>query len=101
MLMLERRVVSELTTTDDPALRARIAQWVNGSLRDMSDVLRLGVVLETLLLTVWVTVRRPAELHGLLGWLDRCPIALLRSYTRLFRSLVLFGELELSSLGDR
>jgi hypothetical protein len=32
----------------------------------------------------------------MLSWLDRCPIALLRSYARLFRSLVLFGELELS-----
>ena len=96
MLMLERRVVSELTSSEDPALRARVAQWVDGSLRDMSDVLRLGVVLETLLLTAWVTLRRPTDLRGMLSWLDRCPIALLRSYARLFRSLVLFGELELS-----
>lgn len=96
MLMLERRVVDELTSSEDPAVRARVAAWVDGSLRDMSDVLRLGVVLETLLLTAWVALRRPDDLQGMLSWLDRCPVALLRSYTRLFRSLVLFGELELA-----
>ncbi len=97
MLMLERRVVRELTTSDDPEVRAGVERWVDGSLRDMSDVLRVGVVLESLLLTAWVAVRRPPDLDPLLRWLDQCPVALLRSYARLFRSLVLFGELELSA----
>lgn len=95
MLKLERRVVADLTTSTDPQLRARVEAWVDGTLRDMSDVLRLGVAAESVLFAAWVAVRRPADLHGLLRWLDRSPISLLRSYPRLFRSLVLFGELEL------
>lgn len=96
MLTLERRIVSDLTTTDDLALRAEVERWVDGTLADMSDVLRLGVILESVLFTAWAAVRRPDDLHGLLAWLDRSPISLLRSYPRLFRSLVLFGELELT-----
>jgi hypothetical protein len=95
MLKLERRVVADLTTSTDPALRAAVEQWVDGTLRDMSDVLRLGVAAESMLFSVWTAVRRPADVHGLLAWLDRSPVSLLRSYPRLFRSLVLFGELEL------
>lgn len=95
MLPIERRVVADLTTTTDPDVRARVEAWVDGSLGDMSDVLRLGVIAESCLFTVWAALRRPADLHGLLGALDRSPVSLLRSYPRLFRSLVLFGELEL------
>jgi hypothetical protein len=97
MLKLERRVVADLTTAADPEVRAQVERWVDGTLRDMSDLLRLGVAAESVLFSAWVAVRRPANLHGLLGWLDRSPIALLRSYARLFRSLVLFGELELAA----
>jgi hypothetical protein len=96
MLPLERRVVADLCTAADPELRRRVEAWVDGTLRDMSDVLRLGVLAESLLFTLWAAVVRPADLHGLLRWLDRSPISLLRSYPRLFRSLVLFGELELA-----
>lgn len=96
MLPIERRVVADLTQSTDPVLRRRVHDWVDGTLHDMSDVLRLGVAAESLLFTVWVGLRRPHDLHGLLGWLDRSPISLLRSYPRLFRSLVLFGELELA-----
>lgn len=96
MLPLERRVVADLTTSTDPEVRRQVEAWVEGTLRDMPDVLRLGVVLESLLFSVWVAVRRPADVHALLKWLDRSPISLLRSYPRLFRSLVLFGELELA-----
>lgn len=99
MLTLERRVVADLTTTTDPELRREVERWVDGTLRDMADVLRAGVALESALFTAWVAVRRPADLHGLLDWLERSPISLLRSYPRLFRSLVLFGELELAGSG--
>jgi hypothetical protein len=95
MLPLERRVVAELTTATDPVVRQQVAAWVDGSLGDMSDVLRLGVMAESVLFTVLVALRRPTDLHGLLEALDRSPVSLLRSYPRLFRSLVLFGELEL------
>lgn len=96
MLPFERRVVAELTLSADPALRTQVEAWVGGTLDDMSDVLRLGVMAESLALTAWVWVRRPASLESLLSWLDRSPISVVRSYPRLFRSLVTFGELELS-----
>jgi hypothetical protein len=96
MLPLERRVVADLATTTDPELRQRVEAWVDGTLRDMSDLLRLGVAAESLLFAAWAAVRRPDDLLGLLHWLDRSPVSLLRSYPRLFRSLVLFGELELA-----
>lgn len=96
MLPLERRVVADLVTTTDPELHARVEEWVDGTLRDMSDLLRLGVAAESVLFSAWVALRRPDDLHGLLRWLDRSPVSLLRSYPRLFRSLVLFGELELA-----
>lgn len=97
MLKLERRLVAELTTSADPAIRQQVERWVDGSLADMAEVLRLGVLLESLLLSGWVALRRPADLRGLLAWLDASPVSLLRSYPRLFRSLVLFGELELGA----
>ncbi len=96
MLPFERRVVADLCTASDLELRQRVERWVDGTLSDMSDLLRLGVMAESLLFTLWAVVARPADLHGLLGWLVRSPISLLRSYPRLFRSLVLFGELELA-----
>lgn len=101
MLKLERRVVADLTESADPQLRQVVEEWVDGTLREMSDVLRLGVAAESVLFTVWATLARPRDLHGLLGWLDRSPVSLLRSYPRLFRSLVLFGELELGPQGAR
>jgi hypothetical protein len=96
MLTLERRVVADLTTATDPELRRQVERWVDGTLREMSDVLRVGVALESLLFSVWAAVRRPRDLHGLLAWLEGSPVSLLRSYPRLFKSLVLFGELELA-----
>ena len=96
MLPLERRVVADLTTTGDPELRRRVEAWVEGTLREMSDVLRLGVAAESAVFTLWAAVRRPDDTRGLLAWLDASPVSLLRAYPRLFRSLVLFGELELA-----
>mgnify|MGYP001302912665 FL=1 len=101
MLKLERRVVADLTESADPELRQAVERWVDGTLREMSDVLRVGVAVETLLFSAWVAVARPRDVNGLLSWLDRSPISLLRSYPRLFRSLVLFGELELGPQGAR
>jgi hypothetical protein len=95
MLKLERRVVADLITSPDGELRQRVEAWVDGTLRDMSDVLRLGVAAESALFSAWVALRRPPDTLALLGWLERSPVSLLRSYPRLFRSLVLFGELEL------
>ena len=101
MLKLERRVVADLTESADPELRQAVEAWVDSTLVSMSDVLRLGVAAESMAFSAWVAVARPGDLHGLLGWLERSPISLLRSYPRLFRSLVLFGELELGPQGAR
>lgn len=101
MLKLERRVVADLTESGDPELRRAVEQWVDGTLRAMSDVLRLGVAAESVLFSAWMLVARPQDVHGLLAWLERSPVSLLRSYPRLFRSLVLFGELELGPQGAR
>ncbi len=101
MLSLERRVVADLTQSTDPHLRQEVERWVDGTLAEMSEVLRLGVMVESALFSAWAGLARPSDLHGLLGWLDRSPVSLLRSYPRLFRSLVLFGELELGPQGAR
>ena len=101
MLSLERRVVADLTQSTDPGLRRAVERWVDGTLSEMSEVLRLGVMAESVLFSAWVRLARPRDLHALLEWLDRSPVSLLRSYPRLFRSLVLFGELELGPQGAR
>lgn len=98
MLPLERRVVADLTTAEDPQLRRRVEAWVDGTLREMPDVLRLGVAALSAAFTAWAVVRRPPDTRGLLAWLDASPVSLLRSYPRLFHSLVLFGELELEGV---
>jgi hypothetical protein len=100
MLPLERRIVSTLTTSADPVVRAQVEGWVERSLAGMPDGLRLGVRLESWLFTIWAALSRPAELHGLLVWLEHSPIGLLQAYPRLFRSLVRFGELELEALPE-
>ena len=101
MLPLERRIGSTLTTTSDPAVRADVEGWVERSLAGMPDGLRLGVLLESWLFTVWVRLTHPDDLHGLLAWLEHSPVGLLQAYPRLFRSLVRFGELELEPAPPR
>ncbi len=95
MLPFERRVVAELTTAQAPEHRRAVQDWVDACLADMPDVLRLGVAAESVAFGLCVALLRPRRLDGLLRWLDRSPIGVLQSYPRLFRSLVLFGELEL------
>ena len=95
MLDTERRVVQALLDSDDPAHRARVEAWVEGSLDDMPELLRLGVLAESVgfaALRRLLPGRSDAELLGLL---ERAPVGLLRQYPRLFSSLVRFGDLEL------
>lgn len=96
MLRIEREVVHALLDTDDGEHRARVEAWVEGSLDDMSEVLRLGVKAESVLVAAWQRLRRPG-LEALLDSMERSPIGLLAQYPRLFRSLVLFGDLELAA----
>jgi hypothetical protein len=95
MLRFEREVVATLLTVPDPATRSAVEAFVEATLDDMPEHLRAGVMAESLafgtLARVW-----PGDLRGLLAWLERNPIGLVRQYVRLFRSLVLFGEQELA-----
>jgi hypothetical protein len=95
MLGFERDLVATLTTTRDPAIRARVESWVDGSLRTMPEVLRLGVVAETLAFGTLARARGGAT-PSLVASLAGSRIPLVRQYVRLFRSLVLFAEEELA-----
>ena len=95
MLGFERRFVRALVASDDPAVRGRVETWVDGSLRTMPQHLRLGVLGETLLLSGWTSVAR-RDVATLPATLERSPLMPLRQYVRLFRSLVLFAEQELT-----
>jgi hypothetical protein len=94
MLDFERQLVATLTGADDPGLRARVAGFVEGSLRAMPEHLRLGVLAESVAFATWAKLRPTDDLAGRL---ERSPIALVRQYVRLFRSLVLFAEQEMAT----
>ncbi|MGH2685986.1 MAG: hypothetical protein ACRDJP_11030 [Actinomycetota bacterium] len=94
MLRFERQVVATLLTVPDQPIRDAVEEFVEGTLRDMPEHLRAGVMAESIafgtLARLW-----PGGLTPLLGWLERSPIGLVRQYVRLFRGLVLFAEQEL------
>ena len=101
MLQIERQIVGHLTESSDPQLRRAVEEWVDGTLREMAEPLRLGVLVESVVFSVWAAVARSADVGALLRWLEGSPVSLLRSYPKLFRSLVRFGELELGPEGAR
>jgi hypothetical protein len=94
MLGFERRMVAALTTSPDPVLRAGVEGWVDDTLRDMPEHLRLGVLVESVGLGLWSRVR-PADDRALLQSFERSPLWPVRQYVRLLRSLVLYAENEL------
>jgi hypothetical protein len=95
VLGVERRVVRALIQSGDSAHRARVEAWVAGSLDDMPELLRAGVLAESIAFAAWARLRR-RPVAVLLDDLERNPIGLVRQYPRLFKSLVLFGDLELA-----
>lgn len=98
MLGFERRMVAALTTISDPALRAGVEGWVDDTLRDMPEHLRLGVVVESIGLALWARVRAvgaTADDAALLRTFEASPLWPVRQYVRLLRSLVLYAEYEL------
>jgi hypothetical protein len=95
MLRFERQVVATLLTVPDQPTRQAVEEYVEGTLADMPEHLRLGVVAESVAFGALARVWR-GDLASLLRWLERNPIGLVRQYVRLFRSLVLFGEQELA-----
>ena len=96
MLDFERELVAALVTTPDPRLRRDVEAFVEGSLDDMPEFLRLGVLVETVAFATLAKATRARDLLALFDRLERSPIPLVRQYLRLFRSLVLFAEQELA-----
>ena len=96
MLGFERRIVAALTTVTDPDLRAGVAAWVDDTLRDMPEHLRLGVLAESIGLGLWATVRGTAD-AALIDSFEASPLWPVRQYVRLLKGLVLFAEHELSA----
>ena len=97
MLGFERELVAALVTTPDPAVRREVEAFVEGSLDEMPEFLRLGVLAETLGVATLARLRRDRDLLALVDLLERAPVPLVRQYVRLFRSLVLFAEQELAT----
>ncbi len=96
MLRVERDVTRALLGDADESHARAVEAWVEGSLDDMSEVLRLGVLAESMLVATWLRLRPSTPVLTVLGTMERSPIGLLQQYPRLFRSLVLFGDLELA-----
>jgi hypothetical protein len=94
MLGFERRMVAALTTSPDPALRAGVEGWVDDTLGDMPEHLRLGVLAESIALGLWSRLR-PSDDAELVRSFERSPLWPVRQYVRLLRSVVLYAENEL------
>ena len=94
MLWFERQVVDRLVTTPDARRRRDIESYVDGSLRAMPEHLRVAIGGASVVLGGWARAFRPDSAR-LVRSLDTSPIAPIRQYVRLFRSLVLFAEQEL------
>jgi hypothetical protein len=96
VLEYERKVVDALSTTTDPEARTAVVAWVEGSLRAMPEVLRAGVALGSVVLGAWAAITGK-EGRRLIDALEASPLPPVQLHLRLLRSLVLFGDLELSS----
>ncbi len=105
MLWFEREVVGALVGSPDPAVRSGVEAFVDGSLRDMPEHLRTGVVGESILLGTYVSGLRavgrlpaddPHALTRLLDGWEASRIGVLRQYVRMMKSLVVFAENELA-----
>lgn len=103
MLWFEREVVAALVGTDDPGVRSSVEAFVDGSLRDKPEHLRLGLAGESILLGSYVTALRAlGRLDGddalaarLDAW-ETGPIGVVRQYVRAMKALVVFAENELA-----
>jgi hypothetical protein len=109
MLWFEREVVRALTESPDQPLRSSVEAFVDGTLRDWPEHLRLGVAGESVLLGGYVAVLRRTgrlarddreALANLLESWEHHPIGLVRSYVKAMRSLVIMAENELVPEGS-
>lgn len=104
MLSFEREVVQALGTAPDEETRSAVEAFVDGTLRAMPEVMRWGIVAETMmfgsyakLLAVGGRIDGQEDVRELLDRWETSRIGVVRQYVHLFRSLVLFGESELAS----
>ena len=95
MLDFERELVAALASTAEPSRCARISSFVEASIDDMPEFLRLGVLVQSIAFAAYAKVRR-GPLLALVATLEASRIGVIRQYVRLFRSLVLFAEQELA-----
>jgi hypothetical protein len=103
MLSFEREVVEALGTAPDEETRSAVEAFVDGTLRAMPEVIRWGVVAETIvfgsyarMLAAGGRVDGRDDVRKLLDRWESSRIGVVRQYVHLFRSLVLFGESELA-----
>jgi hypothetical protein len=96
VLPYEARVVDALSTSVDPGRRAAVADWVDGSLRAMPELLRAGVAMGSILLGAWASATGKRG-DDLIRALETSPVPPVRQHLRLLRSLVVFGDVELGS----
>jgi hypothetical protein len=102
VLWFERQLVRSLVRPGlDPGTRARVEEYVDGTLRSMPEHLRAGVVAESVLfgapsVFARITGRYDAEhlRDKVDGWRSS-HLDPVRQYVRLLESLVLFAEHEL------
>jgi hypothetical protein len=104
MLWFEREVVGALMTAADQPTQSAVEAFVDGSLRAMPEVIRLGSIAGSLTLGAYsrylavaglLDRNDPAALRERLDAWETSPLGPIRQYVRLFRALVLFGENEL------
>ena len=102
MLWFEREVVQAMGDAPDQATRAAVEAFVDGSLRAMPELTRLGVVAESLVFGSYVrwltTAGRLVDHRDLRRRLDHWEtsrVGVVRLYVHMFRSLVVFAENEL------
>lgn len=103
MLAFERRVVTAMLTSTDPQQRSQTIAYVEGALTALPELIRLGVVGESLALGAWYRLRDltgRVDDHALVASLESNPVGLVRQYVRLLRSLVLFSEQEATGQSD-
>lgn len=93
MLGFERRVVAALVDGVDADVRAGIERWVEESLDDLPDHVRLGIRAQSVVLGVWYRTR-PDDV--LVDRLQASPLLPVRGYVRAVRSLVLMAQHELA-----
>ena len=94
------RVIDALLAPLDPVQRGPAEQFVHGSLGDLPEHLRLGIMVDSVLLELLTRAthqgRIPDEaaLRALVARWEANPLTPIRQYARLLSSLVLFADQE-------